>query len=269
MLGFIVPLRARALARDWDRHVWLLRRTLRSILAQTDSDFRVFLVCHDVPAIPEVAGPVRAIEVDLPLPRRTFDDMCVDKVIKLTRGVERAIAEGCRHVMYVDADDLVSRRLSAFVKNHPHGNGWYFANGYAYRYGERWLSRQSRHNEICGTSNIVRADLLRFGADPAYRHERVETLAAAGHALFPALLEKNRTPLAPLPFPGSVYVRHTDNISGLNESGGPVTPRWRARLGQIRRMPGRIARLRPLSRSVQREFGLPGAGEVSRHSACN
>jgi len=120
MLTFIISMRARALSQDWGYHTWLLERTLDSILAQTNPEFDVVVVCHDIPEIPQAKhAAVHMLKVDFPLPRRENSDMTVDKVLKISRGVEWAIARGSDYVMYVDADDLVSRHLSEFVATHP------------------------------------------------------------------------------------------------------------------------------------------------------
>src|SRR5260370_22808937 len=118
-------MRARALARDWAYHTWLLQCTLNSILAQSNPEFNVVVVCHDVPEIPQANDPaVHMLRVHHSLPEKTFDDMLVDKVLKLTAGVDWAIARGSDYVMFVDADDLVSRRINVFVASHRGNNAW-------------------------------------------------------------------------------------------------------------------------------------------------
>jgi hypothetical protein len=52
MIAFVTSLRARALAQDWDYHVWLLERTVQSMLTQTRGKTRVAVACHDVPDTP-------------------------------------------------------------------------------------------------------------------------------------------------------------------------------------------------------------------------
>src|SRR2546426_9381718 len=115
MLYIVTSFRARALARDWDHHVWLLERTLDSMLAQTDSDFRVVVVCHEIPAVQQRGhSKIKFLPVSFPPPERNNDDMCADKVLKLSAGIEWAIEAGCDYVMFTDADDLVNRNLCAW-----------------------------------------------------------------------------------------------------------------------------------------------------------
>src|SRR5207248_11018267 len=105
ILTFIISMRARALAQDWDYHTWLLECTLDSILAQTNPEFNVVVACHDIPEFPQAKNPaVHMLQVQYQLPQRNFEDMLVDKVLKLTSGVDWAIARGSDYVMFVDAD---------------------------------------------------------------------------------------------------------------------------------------------------------------------
>ena len=179
MLGIVTCLRARALAQNWDLHVWLLQRTLKSMLAQTNNEFRVFVSCHDIPDLPETAHPkVHFLPLDIPLPQRNLDDMCVDKVLKLTAGTDLAIAEGCDYVMFADGDDLISRHVSELVATNRGKSGWYATVEYFHRYGGNWLRKYTLPVWQSGPSIIVRSDLLRFELDSRYRGERVNTLAA-------------------------------------------------------------------------------------------
>src|SRR5438132_5315231 len=84
MLAIITALRSRLLAKEWDYHVWLLQRTLDSILAQTNDAFVIAVVCHEKPRIPQAGHHrVHFLSVEFDPPQRNNDDMCVDKVLKL------------------------------------------------------------------------------------------------------------------------------------------------------------------------------------------
>ena len=258
-------MRARALARDWDYHIWLLQCTLNSILAQSNPEFNVVVVCHDVPEIPQANNPaVHMLRVHHSLPEKTFDDMLVDKVLKLTAGVDWAIARGSDYVMFVDADDLVSRRINEFVASHRGNNGWFFSRGYSHQYGGLWLRKLVRHHLICGTSHVVRLNLLQFARDASYRGERVNTLAAAGHADYCRLLSSQGFPLEPLPFPGAIYVLHSDSAcwapgGSAYHIEGQCAPRpfWRRALSWGKRTAKLVLKLRPLTLSLRTEFTIP------------
>lgn len=270
MLTFIISMRARALARDWGYHTWLLQNTLNSILAQTNPEFNVVVACHDLPEIPQIKNAaVHMLRVDFPPPRRDNDDMCVDKVLKISRGVEWAMANGSNYVMYVDADDLVSRRLSEFVAAHSGENGWYFLSGYNYRYGERRMYRHMPHHLICGTGAIVRTNLLRFERIDLYRGENVETLAAAGIANYRSHLAAQGAPIKPLPFPGAIYVLHDDSTSEVPSGtgyrlGGTNIPRplWRRVLSWGKKTAIRVQKMHFITPSLRRQYSVPYPNQI-------
>ena len=92
MIAFVTSFRARALAQDWDYHVWLLERTILSMLAQSRGECHVLVACHEVPDIALARDPrVRFLSVKFDPPARNNDDMCVDKVLKLTAGARWAL----------------------------------------------------------------------------------------------------------------------------------------------------------------------------------
>ena len=266
MLGIITCLRARALAHNWDLHVWLLQRTLDSMLAQTNSDFQIIAVCHEIPDLPHLNhSAVHFLTVDFPLPERTFEDMCADKVLKLTAGIDFAIAAGCNYVMFADGDDLINRHLSELVVTNNGKNGWYCRIEHFYRYGGRWVRKYVLPGMEAGPCVIVASDLLRFAPDPRYRGQRVNTLAAAGHTEYRKLMNEEGTPLTPLPFPGSVVIVHDDSTSNAPEMGDntaqtavvPKHSRLRVTLSQLKQNARDLALMRPLTPTMRRDFTIP------------
>jgi hypothetical protein len=271
MLGFILSLRAKALARNWDHTIWLLHRTLDSIVNQTGTEYKIVIACHDLPPLPSsLAARTHLVSVAHPLPERTSDDMCVDKVLKVTAGIDWAVAEGCTYVMFVDADDLVSNRLAEWVEQHEGANGWFLGSGYEYRYGSHSLRRrEDAAHGICGTCAIVRTDLLKFAPDPVYRGQRVNTLAAVGHPQYQDLLRSQGFPLDPLPFRGSIYILHEDNISlapggarASLEPGEPALRKLRRHLSEAKHFIKVLPSLQRLTPAVRGEFAIPMPASV-------
>jgi len=259
VLTFVTSIRAKALATNWDRHLRLLERTLASCLAQTDPDIPVNVVGHERPAV-RVSDPrLRFIEVDLPLPRREHAELVIDKVLKISVGAQAAIDEGSRFVMYADADDLVSRRLASFARESSDANGWYFPDGYSHRYGQPWLKRSHEQHLVCGTCAIFRADLLQFAHSAEYRGGWVNTLAAAGHNEYQAVQLAQARPLAPLPFPGSIYIQHGDSLATMVTPEGETGAAWRVALRSLRRAARELATVAPLTPHLAREFTIARA----------
>jgi hypothetical protein len=204
MLVFVVPLKSSRVAKSWDYVTRLFERCLRSICAQTSPDFKVIVVCHERPLIEFQHPAVSYTSVDFNLPG--FKDLSAqnrDKYRKLAAGFAAARDYGASHVMEVNADDCVSNRLAEWVERNQTSPGWFFESGYIYRDGSRRIFRKAvDFYHWCGTSNIVRYDLLQLPeriehADfRSFGHFRVrENLAGLGAAL------------SPLPFPGAVYLQ--------------------------------------------------------------
>jgi hypothetical protein len=53
---FGIPLKARAVSKNWDWTVRDFNRTLASIYNQTNPNFRVLVGCHDLPALSPPTG---------------------------------------------------------------------------------------------------------------------------------------------------------------------------------------------------------------------
>jgi hypothetical protein len=290
MLAIITAFRSRLLSKDWDYHVWLLQRTLDSMLSQTNRVFTVAIVCHERPRIPQADDPrVRFLPVDFPPPQRNNDDMCADKVLKLSIGAEWAVSNGCSYVMLTDADDLLNRQVSEFVRRHGGANGWYTPTEYIYAYGSRWIRKNSRGSTISGPGVIVRSDLLKSESPPftgqwvnliveggeknyvrflARRNRRVITIAATGLAYFQKLMSAEGTPLEPLPLTANVVINHSDSTSQITGGIGtavPDKPTARtalAALRRIKRIGSTFPSIRPLTRALREEFAIPAPHEV-------
>jgi hypothetical protein len=284
MLGIVTAFRSRALAKDWDYDVWLLERTLDSILAQTDDRFVVAVVCHEQPTVAQASHPkVKFLPVDFAPPRRIFDDMCVDKVLKLSVGIEWVLAKGCKYVMITDADDLVNRRMSEFVAGREGANGWYTPFTLFHAYGSPWLKKFSCDHMVSTPCAIVRSDLLKFVTPPfsgdwlnmilaggekpyaemlASRGRKVNTLAAAGLAHFQRLMTADGHPLEPLPFLGTIMINHIDSMSFVPGGLGSLvsdTPHrsLRGQLGRLKRFGVSLPSLRLLTHKLRKEFSIP------------
>ena len=223
-------------------------------------------------------------------PQRNNDDMCVDKALKLSVGAEWAISEGCNYVMFTDADDLISRRISEFVAAHDGANGWHTPFEFFHAYGSRWLLKHFRPAMMSGPVVIAKSDLLKFATVPftgvwfeliieggekkytellAGRNRRTNTLAAAGHAHFQRLMMAEGYPLAPLPFPGYLVINHSKSTSQIPGGLGSAVPEnptlrctFRNRLGRLKRIGLSLPSARPLTYALRSEFTIPAPDVV-------
>jgi hypothetical protein len=243
MLAFVVPLKSAAVSNSWDRVTRLVERTVRSACAQTCPEFRVIVVCHEVPEIRVDDRRLEFLQVSFPPPGPSTESKRKDKSRKLLAGLWRALISHPSHVMMLDADDCVSNRLSGHVAARQDANGWYISKGYFYHDGmESVHVERRRFQQWCGSSHIVRPELLEL-PPPSTDNWRLH------HGRIVPLMRSRCTPLEPLPFPGAVYlVSHGENFNDYRPVLWPADP--------VRRWLRRMLYCRPLNPSMRAEFGL-------------
>lgn len=245
MLYFIVPLKSRSASHDWERVSRLCRRTLASLYRQTSPQFRIFLVCNDVPAGLEPHFALDVIQGSFPLPGSDKQAQIADKASKVRRGLMAVRAQGGGFVMCVDADDLLHKDLAALATAHPETNGWVIRRGYSYAEGARWLEWHNDFHLRCGSSHIIRLareelpDALTGPAENCFILEQ-------GHHTVAAFLAKIGRPLEVVPFPGAIYVKMT----GENNTGPNLT-----HIG-ARATISKALRTRPVTSAIREDFNL-------------
>lgn len=209
MLAFIIPLKSSQVSGSWELVCKLFERTLKSVCNQTLSNYHVIVVCHEKPEINFNSSQITYIQVDFPLPSEKYADKEKDKMLKMQAGLLHAKAMNASHVMFVDADDCVSKRLAEFVSQHPKENGWFFGKGYDYQEDLRLLRTRNKNLHLrTNTSHIIKIDLLepemKLHPDEVKRGDCV-----LYHIDTADILTKKGTPLKLLPFRGVIYI--TDN----------------------------------------------------------
>ncbi len=250
MLTFITSVRHPDTAENYQRVEALLQGTLDSIGSQLDRRFRIVVVGN---AAPSFAMPAHAEfeAVDFPAPAfrgSARDDragLLRDKGSKLAVALLVTKRHGdTSHVMVVDADDYVSNRIAGWVNARPDAPGWYVDHGFMLSARDGVIRPVDRFNERCGTSLIMRHDLLPLpDIEPTASQDAVvEALGAftvdellGSHRVAVAHLGDRGTVLEPLPFAGAVYVVGT----GQNA--------WGSELDGL---------ARPVTRQVGAEFGI-------------
>lgn len=247
MLVFVITLRSRATSRNWELTSQLLRRTMESALRQTDPALRVVVSCQEIPAI-GLSDP-RIVWVSQPHPSVAPDDFSgqmADKYRKTRAGLEAARAFCPCHIMKLDADDLVSNRLAAWVSRHDCGQGWVVDRGYVFEENARSLMAFRPLHHLCGSTFVVpttHAALPEPGATPA---SRLPLLDIAHHELMSALQAQGYR-MASIPFPATVY--NTGN--GQNHSRMSLR-NWQAWRLRFRKLVG----WRPLTEALRAEFNI-------------
>jgi len=280
MIAFVTSFRAKALAHDWPYHVWLLERTVDSMLTQGD-EVSVVVGCHEVPDTPLTRDPrVQFLPVTVFPPPRTNDHMLVDKVIKNSMGAAWAVAHGAKYVIFNDADDLVSNRVVPHIRREAGGPGWYASSQRFYSYGGRLVRFSEVEGLASGPFVAIRGDLLKFAVPPFHGHW-VNLLRAEGEESFIEILSSHGVPvcvlaavglghyrsymaaegheLQPLPFSANLVINHGDSMSTAGgKHGYPV----RSTLGWLRYSVRLVPTLRLATPSLRREYQVPRSRDI-------
>ncbi|MGF1568334.1 MAG: glycosyltransferase family 2 protein [Nodosilinea sp.] len=209
MIVFIIPVKSKQAATSWAELCKLFERSLRAVCNQTSSDFRVIIVCNERPKIDFHHSHVEYLEVNFPVPEATYNARVDDRAKRVVAGLLKARDLQPSHVMSVDADDCISRRIAEFVGQYSENNGWYVNSGYEYQEGSSKISiRRKDFHKICGTCNIVNYRLFNLPEKMLpYSELTGYDRFLGGHPLAKGDLAQRGTPIEPLPFPGVVFVR--------------------------------------------------------------
>lgn len=224
MITFVIPVRHPSSIAQPDVMRQLMAETLTSVAAQTHPDWHCVIAAEKGADLPDLPDKVTVVETDIPEP--DLPDFRVDRqanraAVRLDKGARIMTAltaiQPKGHVMVVDYDDLISRRLAAFAAAEPDASGWYVDSGWLYSGGSLMSFYPERFNRLCGTSVIVHSRLLRIpssmmGFEPDYAARIL-----GSHIYVREDLEAAGMPLAQLPFPGAIYrIGHAASASLSN-----------------------------------------------------
>jgi hypothetical protein len=221
MFIFIVPFRSRQTTNHWDHACTLLKRTLKSICNQTNDDFRVLVVCSEVPENIELHPQVEFIPMSLPTPTNLQEGRR-DAKIKARIGCFYAQQYNPDFIMSVDADDLVSNRLVAYTKQHPNQHGFCFQKGYIYVEGDdRLLLKRQKFHQWCGTCNIFRADIFDIPGSIEFEYFSDEIIAKTyclHHNTGVDIMQERGLTMNSVPFPSAIYsIGNGVNMSAIGK----------------------------------------------------
>lgn len=222
ILTFVIPVRHQDTVRDWAVIKDHLAITIASLAAQKNAPWNAIVVANEGADLPAMPDRVKIVRVDFPANSLPVQDRASeaffaavrsDKGSRILHGLVRGGAAG--HVMFVDHDDLVSNRLAELVASAPDSNGWFLDQGYIFSGGPEVYAYDKNFHKLCGTSHIVRADLLRIPARVEEAGLSYISLWLGSHVFIKDELDKEGAPLAPLPFSGAIYrIGHPDATSG-------------------------------------------------------
>ena len=219
---FGIPLIAPAAARDWSRVDELLSATLRSLLGQSDGDFRILIAGHESPPCMRALEDRRIefLKADWPVAVPTFanDDGGAKKWM-IKQAVQKT---GGALLMFVDADDLVDRETVAVARARidRRQRGGVIGGGFAIDFATRRAVALPDErlfglafHEVCGSSIIGR---IESGAGDPFDE-------LSWHNRWPQCASERGEAIAILPIAGGYLVNTGESHS---ENHGPFTD-WR------------------------------------------
>ncbi len=260
VIDFIIPVQHQNNVKDWNKVKSNLTQTAKSISNQIDGRWRARIVANYGADIPDLPNNFSVTRVDFsPNPLYDLKSSDLDAVyhaVRFDKG--RRILAGLlesdpkSHIMLVDDDDFVSRHLTEFVANHRDENGWFIKDGYAWGEGGQILYKLDYFSDMCGSSHIVRADLLNLPSSLETATMDFIQHMLGSHVSIRTRLEQSGTPLAPLPFNGAVYrIGH-----GSHSQSSRLFRQffYRRLILEPRELAHRVLQIRPLTSSHRREF---------------
>lgn len=235
MLVIITTIRHPDNSNSYERIEALLSRTLKSACSQINKEFRVIVVCNQIPNTKFQSPKVDFIKVNFPPPSDKkgsslkLEDCRKDKVGKMITGILHAEKYRPKYLMLLDSDDFISNKISGYVNSHPGQNGWHIDKGFVYGDGGALIRRTQAFNTKCGSSHIFSWQLIRqflnfpedFPLNPT--QEQIWEIANAEflrktfatHWQTEGYFKKLGFPLKSIPFPAGIWVLDT----GENRSG--------------------------------------------------
>ena len=250
MLVFIIPVKSKQVSHSWQRLSQLFERCIKSICNQTDSEFRVVVACHEKPETKFVHSHLHYVQVDFQAPSLANSDYGqvkgsgdIDKAKKILTALIYAKQFNPDHIMVVDADDCVNKRIAEFVNKNTESDGWYLKQGYVYEEGNNiiYLNTKNFH-QSCGSSIIIKYSLYNslFIGDYYNHHNNVLRDGA--------ILKK-------LPFVGAIYIiKHGENQFMTSQQ----TKQLKKRENRLIFLARKLLKYRPMivTKSLRQNFGL-------------
>lgn len=264
MLGFIVPIKSKAVSKDWDYELKLLERTARSICNQTNDNFKMFIVYNEKPEINftheniiyvkyphEFVSADKIEDYDSYVKKyynKDYAEKMLDKGKKISYGCKIAKEYDCNYLMAVDSDDLVSNKLVDFVQQHEkkENAGWRIKKGFIYEEGKLYVTKSNKIYGINGSTHIINSDIVKT---PDFKQNifwNFNLFEAHGYTKN-RLIDFHNATLGEIEFCGIIYIVHKNNYSNISKITSRLT---------LKNIIKKIIRGRLVTNKLSKEFGL-------------
>lgn len=209
MFYFAIPMIPLGYANDPQRSLDLLRTTVISLLRQEDSHFQILIAAEET--LPIGCHDARIRWLHTPPHQRGWKDLRWRQTSLAAHVRER----GGGWLMFVDADDLVSRRVVRHVREHGDEADVFMArSGWEYDCRASKVRLAPRFWNMCGTSFAIRWRPEELPETPSPEPTGDYVLATPHHAFWPEACRARGKVIRPFPFLAAMYrIFHGQNYS--------------------------------------------------------
>ncbi|OZG73423.1 hypothetical protein BTA51_10380 [Hahella sp. CCB-MM4] len=229
-LGIVIPLKSKQVSRNWQVTCESLKKTVGSLLNQTNTNFDFIVVGHECPDLLKDMSwqgkPVFHSITEIAPPNFegvTQDDYTKDKNSKIAKGI-MLLKERNEEVEYwfpLDADDLVSKQLVSTIDSLPAVAGMILDGGFLFYNRQNRILPCSQLSQYCGSTGIIADQYI--NCPDTFSQESIRSIPFCrySHMGLDKFFEKEaKAPYKVIQDKLVVYIlSHGDNISdGYRES---------------------------------------------------
>lgn len=223
-LSFVTTIRHPLNSKDYARVERYLKNTLDSVQAQICKNFQIIVICNQIPPFHTDFPDVKFLKVDFPPPFEQRSATIEQDAIRIDRGTKHAIAllyikksAPSKFVMFFDADDLLSNKLSSFVEENHDNPGFFMEHGYSMKLGSDTFDFLNEFYKVNGNANIVRVSDLPIPTDRLSINSCQEDILRelnqdfiffilGSHKFTKDWMAERRIVMKPVPFPGAIWI---------------------------------------------------------------
>ncbi|HEX8546941.1 MAG TPA: glycosyltransferase family A protein [Cytophagaceae bacterium] len=223
-LGIVIPLKSKRVSDNWNLTSKLLDETLTSLRNQSLQNFKVIIVCHELPDISaENKNIAQFLQCDFELrshkPGQEIThykqiDYILDKNRKISYGLEAIQSRDIEYFMVLDADDLVHKDFVKYIMDTKDPNGYIVHLGYQYYTDLEKVVDRNDIDKICGSSTVLHESLVPIPSKITDESMTIIPWCFLCHSHMETHYSETKRLLHEIPFPSVLYkLGHGQNAS--------------------------------------------------------